>query len=205
MASPLEDSPVPDLAAYVPHGFVRGRPALVELLWIIVQALFVSSWVPGSWHRRALLRAFGARIGDRVVLKPGVRVKFPWRLTIGDNSWIGELTWIDNLADVRIGADCCISQGAYLCTGSHHWSQPGFDLITAPITLETGAWIAARACVGPGVTLGRGAVLGLGSVAGRDLDAWTIYAGIPAAPVRRRAIPGGQPATLSNQGEPRDA
>lgn len=186
MADP---QPVPDLGAYTPpRNFTRGRPALVEALWIVVQAIFVSSFIPGSWHRRALLGLFGASIGKRVVLKPGIRVKFPWRLSIGDNSWIGEDAWIDNLAPVTIGKDCCVSQGAYLCTGSHDWSAPGFDLITRPITLEPGAWVAARATVGPGVTLGRGSVLGLGGVATRDLEPWTVYAGFPAATIKQRII-----------------
>jgi putative colanic acid biosynthesis acetyltransferase WcaF len=181
--------PVPDLGAYTPPPeFTRGRPAWVELLWMVVQALFVSSFIPGSGHRRALLRLFGARIGAKVVLKPGIRVKFPWRLSIGDHSWIGEEAWIDNLAPVAIGADCCVSQGAYLCTGSHDWTAPGFTLITRGITLEPGAWVAAKAVVGPGVTIGRGAVLGLGSVATRDLDAWTIYAGVPATAIKQRVI-----------------
>jgi putative colanic acid biosynthesis acetyltransferase WcaF len=193
MPAPSEDRPVPNLGTYAPGAFARDRPAIVEALWLAVQALLVSSWLPGSSHRRALLRAFGATIGARVILKPGIRVKFPWRLSIGDNSWIGERAWIDNLAEVRIGADCCVSQGAYLCTGSHDWSQPGFDLITAPITLEPGAWIGARASVGPGVTIGRGAVLGLGSVATRDLDAWTVYAGVPAIAVRQRIIADKEP------------
>lgn len=188
---PAPDLPVPDLGVYAPRGFVRGRPAVVEALWTVVQALFVSSWLPGSWHRRALLRAFGARIDAGVVLKPGIRVKFPWRLAIGANSWIGEQAWIDNLAPVSIGADCCVSQGAYLCTGSHDWSAPGFDLITRAITLEPGAWIAARATVGPGVTAGRGAVLGMASAATRDLEPWTVYAGVPAIAVRQRIITGG--------------
>ncbi|MES2441438.1 MAG: putative colanic acid biosynthesis acetyltransferase [Pseudomonadota bacterium] len=183
------EQPVPDLGTYANGGFTRGRPAAVEALWMLVQALFVSSWLPGSAHRRFLLRLFGAEIGRGVVLKPGIRVKFPWRLAIGDHSWIGEHAWIDNLAPVRIAANCCVSQGAYLCTGSHDWSRPGFDLVTRPIVLEPGAWIAARATVGPGVTVGRGAVLGLGSVASRDLDAWTVYAGIPAAPIKQRVIP----------------
>lgn len=186
MADP---QPVPDLGAYTPpRNFTRGRPALVEALWIVVQAIFVSSFIPGSWHRRALLGLFGASIGKRVVLKPGIRVKFPWRLSIGDNSWIGEDAWIDNLAPVTIGKDCCVSQGAYLCTGSHDWSAPGFDLITRPITLEPGAWVAARATVGPGVTMGRGSVLGLGGVAPRDLEPWTVYAGFPAATIKQRII-----------------
>ncbi|NML06243.1 WcaF family extracellular polysaccharide biosynthesis acetyltransferase [Sphingomonas sp. G-3-2-10] len=188
LAPPPPEQPVPDLGVYTAGSFTRGRPAIVELLWIVVQAIFVSSALPGSAHRRFLLRLFGASIGARVVLKPGIRVKFPWRLTIGDNSWIGEHAWIDNLAQVSIAGDCCVSQGAYLCTGSHDWSRPGFDLITGPIVLEPGAWVAARASVGPNVTLGRGAVLGLGSTATRDLNPWTVYAGVPAIAVRTRNI-----------------
>lgn len=179
---------VPDLSRYAAPEFDRGRSRIVEGLWMLIQALFVSSWLPGSAHRRLLLRLFGAKIGARVVIKPGVRVKFPWRLRIGDNSWIGECAWIDNLAPVAIDHDCCISQGAYLCTGSHDWSAAGFDLMTRPITLEAGAWVGARATVGPGVTLGRGAVLGLGSTASKDLDPWTVYAGVPAVPVKHRTI-----------------
>lgn len=181
-------APVPDLGAYVPRDFTRGRHALVELAWIFLQALFVSSFLPGSAHRRFLLTLFGAKIGRKVVLKPGLRVKFPWRLTIGDHSWIGEHAWIDNLALVTIGSDCCVSQGAYLCTGSHDWASPDFTLITRPITLEPGAWVAAKAVVGPGVTMGRGSVLGLGSVATRDLAAWTVYAGVPATAIKQRII-----------------
>ena len=159
---------MPNLSAYR-TSLARGRPAVVELAWIIVQALLVSSFVPGSAHRRVLLRAFGARIGAGVVIKPGVRVKFPWRLAVGDHSWLGECAWIDNLAEVRIGSNACVSQGAYLCTGNHDWTSPTFDLVVAPIVIGDGAWVGARAVVGPGVTIGRTAVLGLGAVANRDV------------------------------------
>jgi acetyltransferase-like isoleucine patch superfamily enzyme len=113
-------------------------------------------------------------------------VKFPWRLEVGDHSWLGEKVWIDNLEKVSIGANCCISQGAYLCTGSHDWSRSTFDLITAPIRIDEGAWIAACSKIAPGVTVGEGAVLGLGSVANEDLQPWTIYLGVPAVCVRAR-------------------
>lgn len=180
--------PRPHLKGYARPGFSRGRPAVVEAIWILVQWLLVSSWLPGSVHRRLLLRLFGARVGRGVVVKPGVRVKFPWRLSIGDHSWIGEDVWIDNLALVTIGADCCLSQGAYVCTGSHDWSRPSFDLVTKPIMVRDGAWIAARAVVGPGVTVGEGAVLGLGSTATQDLAPWQVHLGVPARSiVGRRA------------------
>ena len=176
------------LASFNTAGFHRGRPALVEGLWILVQALFISSFLPGSAHRRVLLRLFGARIGKRVTIKPGVRVKFPWRLSVAGDVWIGEDVWIDNLAEVRIAANVCISQGAYLCTGNHDWSSPSFDLIVRPITIGQSAWIAAKACVGPGVTVGESAVLVLGSTALSDLEAWSVYVGSPAERVKQRQL-----------------
>ncbi len=168
--------------------FSRGRSFVVELAWMSVSALFVRSWIPGSAHRRILLRLFGAGIGQGVIVKPGVRVKFPWRLKVGDDSWIGEDAWIDNLAMVEIGSDCCISQGVYLCTGDHDWSKPTFDLKTGAIRIEDQAWIAAKAVVRPGVSVGSGAVLTLGSVATKDLAAWKVYQGNPAAAIGDRRL-----------------
>jgi putative colanic acid biosynthesis acetyltransferase WcaF len=181
-----DDRPRPQLKGYSAPHFSRGRPAAVEALWMLLQWLLVSSWLPGSSHRRVLLRLFGARVGCGVVIKPGVRVKFPWRLSIGCHSWIGEDVWIDNLADVSIGANCCLSQGAYICTGSHDWSRRSFDLVTKPVVVRDSAWIAARAVVGPGVTIGEGAVLGLASMATEDLTDWTVYLGVPSLPICQR-------------------
>ena len=169
----------------------RGRPLFVELAWLMVGSPLVSSCLPGSWYRRHVLRFFGAHIGREVVIKPRVRVKFPWRLEIGDHSWIGEGVWIDNLAQVTIGAHCCLSQEAYLCTGSHDWSKPTFDLVTRPIAIEDGAWIAAKATVGPGVVLEEGAILALSSAATSRLAAWGVYQGIPAVLIRKRCIESG--------------
>jgi len=166
----------------------RGRAYWVEALWIVIQSLLFSSFLPGSRWRVLLLRLFGARVGRGLVIKPGVRIKFPWRLSVGDHSWIGEDVWIDNLAQVSIGAHCCISQGAYLCTGSHDWRDPVFSLISQPIQIEDEVWVAAQATVAPGVHIGAGAVLGLGSVATSNLDEGWIYLGVPAQPVKQREI-----------------
>ncbi|HEY8260233.1 MAG TPA: WcaF family extracellular polysaccharide biosynthesis acetyltransferase [Methylosinus sp.] len=152
------------------RSFDRGRSRLVEALWLVFDLALIRSGVPGSRHRVAVLRAFGARIGEGVVVKPNVRVKFPWRLSIGAHSWIGEHAWIDNLAEVSIGAHCCVSQGAYLCTGGHDWRKESFDLVTRPIRVGDGAWICARACIAPGVTIGAGAVVSLGAVVTSDVE-----------------------------------
>lgn len=154
--------------------FSRGRSLFVEILWILADVLFMRTALPASGLRKALLRLFGAKIGDRVVIKQRIVVKFPWRLEIGDDSWIGESVWIDNLATVSIGAHACVSQGAYLCTGSHDWSRTTFNLITKPIHISDSAWVCAKAVVGPGVTVGEGAVVGLGVVASADVPAWRI-------------------------------
>lgn len=182
----MQSHPEVSLRAYDQRSFSRGRSRVLEALWIAVQAILVKSWVPGSTHRVWLLRTFGARVGKRVNIKPGVRVKFPWRLEIADDVWIGEGAWIDNLAEVKIAENACISQGAYLCTGNHDWGSSDFKLKAAPITIGRSAWIAAMSRVGPGVSIGNGAVLLLGGVAYEDLEAFCIYSGNPARPVKIR-------------------
>ena len=170
----------------------RGRALWIETLWLIVQLLVLAPPISSNALRCYALRLFGARIGKGVTIKPGVRVKFPWRLEIGSHCWIGEGVWLDNLAQITIGDHCCISQGAYLCTGSHNWRSLEFELIVKPITLEDGVWIAARTAVGPGVTARQGAVLSIGSVATQDLAPQQIHQGVPALPVKsRRALKNG--------------
>ena len=122
---------------------------------------------------------FGAKIGQGVVIKPTVNIKYPWNLIIGNHVWIGEEVWIDNLGQVSIGDHACISQGALLLCGNHNYRKPTFDLMVGNITLEEGAWVGAKAIVGPGVTMKSHAVLSAGSVAGSDLESWSIYRGNP--------------------------
>lgn len=177
--------PLMRLDRYTSAAFDRGAARWKEALWMLGGVL-LSSWLPGSAWRRRLLVAFGARIGSGVVIKPHVRVKFPWRLTVGDHSWIGEDVWIDNLATVTIGSQVCLSQGAYLCTGSHDWKSENFDLITEPILIESHAWLGAMSRLAPGAVVRQGAVLSLAGVGRGELKAWMVYAGSPATPVRAR-------------------
>jgi putative colanic acid biosynthesis acetyltransferase WcaF len=159
------------------------------LAWFLIGApVLRCSILPSSGFRRVLLRVFGAKVGAGVILKPGVRVKYPWRLSIGDHSWIGEDCWIDNLGDVVIGANACVSQAVYLCTGNHDWKATHFDLIVSPITLEDGSWIGARATVLGGVRVHRCAIVTAGSVAARDVPAFEIHRGNPAQFVRVREV-----------------
>jgi putative colanic acid biosynthesis acetyltransferase WcaF len=177
------------LAEFNNEGFDRGRSRLVEACWRLVEGVVFNSWLPGSGWRVWLLRLFGATVGQGVIIKPHVRVKFPWKLRIGDHSWVGESVWIDNLATVTIGSNCCISQGAYLCTGSHRWDKEKFDLETKSIVIEDQCWVGAMARIAPGVLMREGAVLTLGAVAVSALDAGHVHRGDPARPVKARESP----------------
>jgi putative colanic acid biosynthesis acetyltransferase WcaF len=168
---------------------VRGRNLLVESLWYLLAAPIVASRVmPSGKLRIFLLRLFGAKIGTNVCMKPAVRVKFPWYLSIGDHSWIGEDVWIDNLAPVTISSHVCVSQGAYLCTGNHDWSRQNMRLFVKPIRLERGSWVGARTVVCPGVVVGEGAILTVGSVASKDIPPLEIHSGNPAVFVKQRVM-----------------
>ncbi|PNW53110.1 UNVERIFIED_CONTAM: colanic acid biosynthesis acetyltransferase WcaF [Euhalothece sp. KZN 001] len=174
---------------YTIGDYSPGASFIKQLFWYFIGCPLVRSyWLPVSGFKVFLLRLFGAKIGEGVRIKPGVLIKFPWRLSVGDYVWLGENLWIDNLAEVTIESHVCLSQGVYLCTGNHSWTDPNFKLITEPITIEEGSWIAARSVIGPGVTVQKGAVLGLGSVTGKSLDAMTIYGGNPAQPIKKRII-----------------
>jgi putative colanic acid biosynthesis acetyltransferase WcaF len=158
-----------------------GRSKFIQVLWFFFGLpILRSPLLPSSAVRCRLLRLFGAQVGKGVVIKPGVRVKYPWLLSIGANSWIGEDCWIDNLAPVDIGRNVCVSQGVYFCTGNHNWSDPAFGLMVRPITLRDGCWVAAKAVLCPGIEIGECAVVGAGSVAIRDVPAYQIWTGNPA-------------------------
>ncbi|QOV41524.1 putative colanic acid biosynthesis acetyltransferase [Streptomyces ferrugineus] len=157
------------LRGFTGAGYDKGRPLLVQAAWFaVLNLVFVKWWFPARW-RPAVLRAFGARIGQRVLIRHRVRVHWPWRLEVGDDVWIGEGAWLLNLERISIGSDVCVSQDALLCTGSHQRRTPTFEFDNGPIHLLPGAWVAARAVVLRGVTVGRGAVVGASAVARRDL------------------------------------
>ena len=184
MTRSLVDLSRPDNSAYD-----KGRSALWRILWHFAGLpLLRANWLPVSAIKVRLLRLFGARVGRGIYWKPGVRVKFPWHLTVGDHCWIGEDAWIDNLAQVTIGSNVCLSQGAYLCTGNHDWTTPNMKLFTRPITLRDGCWVGARSVVCPGVTIGEGAVLAAGGVTAKDIPAFEIWAGNPARFVKTREL-----------------
>lgn len=177
------------LANFNNDWYQPGGNFLKRLLWYYINCLFfINPLNPSSTIKVFFLRLFGAKIGKKVNIKPGVNIKYPWKLIIGNYTWIGEKVWIDNLTDVRIGNNVCISQDAMLLCGNHNYKKSSFDLIVQPIILEDGVWIGAQSVVCPGVTCYSHAVLAVGSIANKDLESYTIYQGNPAVKVRERCI-----------------
>jgi putative colanic acid biosynthesis acetyltransferase WcaF len=177
------------LTSYDNLWYKPGRSLFIRALWLIISALFIQcSWNPSSKLRVILLRLFGAKVGKRVVLKPCLHIKYPWLLSIGDYSWIGEGVWIDNLTNVIIEHDVCISQGAYLLTGNHDYTSMNFNLLVKPIKIESGVWIGAKSIVCPGVICHSHSVLTIASIATKDLPPYTICSGNPASGIKKRQI-----------------
>jgi putative colanic acid biosynthesis acetyltransferase WcaF len=176
--------------------FDRGASRLKESLWLFTSwLLFQLCPLKLSGLKCFVLRRFGAKIGRGIVIKANVKITFPWKLTLGDNVWLGEECWLLNLDHIIIADNVCISQRAFLCTGNHDYKSPSFDLIVKPIQIEEGAWIGAGALVGPGVIVGSHAVLAAGSVATDDLESFGIYRGNPAVRVKTRNIGEGKGET----------
>jgi putative colanic acid biosynthesis acetyltransferase WcaF len=166
-----------------------GAGPVKRMLWYFVNVIFfINPLNPFYGIKRLLLKSFGAKIGKRLIIKPGVSIKHPWLLECGDYVSIGENVWIDNLAKVTLADQTTLSQGAMLLTGNHNYKTVSFDLIVKAITLETGSWIGARAIVCPGVICKTHSVLSVGSIATTDLEPYSIYQGNPAVKVKDRII-----------------
>ncbi len=188
---PLTEGPLPsqpnhsemvqDLASFrLPPNF-RGRSAVAVQLWWIAQAVLIhpSPQIMYGW-RRMVLRLFGARIGRNVRVRPSIRVTFPWKVEIGDDSWIGDGVELYSLGEIRIGRNAVVSQGSYLCAGTHDYRDPTFAIEARPIVIGDQAWVAAQSFVAPGVTIGQGAVVGARSLVLKDVPAGMVAMGHPA-------------------------
>ncbi len=161
-----------------------------RVLWALASPLFrYSPRICFCW-RRWLLRRFGATVGLGVHIYPSARVVIPWNLQIDDDAAVGEDVLIYNLGPVRIGARATISHRAHLCAGSHDYRDPSLPLLRLPITIASQVWVCTDAYVGPGVSVGEGAVVGAAAVCVRDVPAWTVVAGNPAAFVKHRELRG---------------
>jgi len=176
------------LKNYTTKGYFPGSFAK-RVVWYVTNMFFFKTLIPfPSSFKACLLRVFGAEIGAGVIIKPNVNIKYPWHLTVGDNTWIGEGVWIDNLVNIDIGSNVCLSQEAYLLTGSHDYKKKHFDLIIKKKFHKDGVWIGAKTVVCPGVVCYSHSVLSVGSVATGDLDEYSIYQGNPALLKRKRMV-----------------
>ncbi len=182
-SQPQTDLSKYDNSWYQPGSWLR------RFTWHLAGRVFINTYFPFPVALKvSILRFFGAKIAVNVMIKPKVNIKYPWFLTIAENAWIGEKVWIDNLTDVTIGANCCLSQGAMLLTGNHDYKNPGFELRLSPIVLEAGVWIGAKAVVCPGVSCASHAMLAVSSVATKNLATYGIYSGNPAQFIRNREM-----------------
>ena len=162
---------------------------LKVFIWYVINRIILHSYFPIPIFIKVFtLKFFGAIIGKRVLIKPKVNIKYPWFLEVGDDVWIGENVWIDNLAKVTIHSNVCISQGAMLLTGNHNYKKSSFDLMLGEIILKEGVWIGAQSVVCPGVTCKSHSILTVGSVVTKDMEPYSIYQGNPAKKVKDRII-----------------
>ncbi|HEV7442993.1 MAG TPA: WcaF family extracellular polysaccharide biosynthesis acetyltransferase [Steroidobacteraceae bacterium] len=172
----------------LPAGF-RGKGALFVQMWWIVQALLVKP-LPQVFYpvRRLLLRAFGARIGNGVLIRPGVEITYPWKVTIGDHSWIGDDVTLYSLGPIAIGAHSVVSQNSYICAADHDYSDNRFPIRERPVTIGEQVWIASDVWVGPGVCIADGTVVGARSTVTNDLPGGMICVGSPCKSIKRRVM-----------------
>jgi len=159
----------------LPKNWSRGKNLFYEMIWQVFFKPIISSSLPGTFWRKYILILFGAKLGKSITLKPGIKIKMPWRLIVGDYSWIGEDVWIDNLSNVKIGDNVCISQGVYFCTGNHNFKKKSFDLICKPIIIDSESWIGSKVIIGPGNKIGRGSVIKMGSIITKDIPPQSIF------------------------------
>jgi len=165
----------------------RGRPALMVQLWWLVQATLFR-WSPQFMYgwRVFLLRRFGARIGQKVLIRPTATITYPWKLTIGDHCWIGDDVTLYTLGELEIGSNTVISQKSYICTASHDIASEDFAIFDRKVTIGQKVWLAADVFVAPGVSIADGCVVSARSSVFANLPTLMVCKGTPARPVRLR-------------------
>lgn len=136
--------------------------------------------------RRFILRSFGAKIGKKVLIRPSAHIQYPWKLIIGDYSWIGDGVVLYNLGQIKIGSNAVISQKSYLCAGTHNFQNPAFSIEAGPIEIENECWLAADVFVAPGITIGKGTVIGARSSVFNSLPPGKVCYGHPAKIIKNR-------------------
>ncbi|MDB2471570.1 putative colanic acid biosynthesis acetyltransferase [Flavobacteriaceae bacterium] len=165
----------------------RGKSKWIVQLWWIVYAVFFknSPQVMYGW-RRFLLRSFGAKIGKNVIIRSTAQFTYPWKISIGDCSWIGDEVVLYSLGEIEIGSHTVISQRSYICTGSHDYNSESFDIYSQKITIGDKCWLATDVYVAPSITIGGNTVVGARSSVFKDLLSNKVCMGSPAKPIKDR-------------------
>lgn len=177
------------LNTYDQSWYDPGRSKGVILWWWLLQGVIFPLTLHGHHApRRWLLRQFGATVGKGVMIRPTARFTYPWKITIGDYSWIGDDVVLYSLGPITIGDHCVVSQNSYICTGSHDVGDPQFGLQVAPVVLENGVWVAADCFLAPGVTVGANSVVGVRSTVFQSLPPGHICYGNPCRAVQPRVM-----------------
>ncbi|WP_368508515.1 WcaF family extracellular polysaccharide biosynthesis acetyltransferase [Bradyrhizobium lupini] len=180
-----------------PPGF-RGRSGLTVLLWQTVQqTLFAWSPQPAYGWRRMLLRLFGAKVGKGVLIRPTVRVTYPWKVRLGDHCWIGDNAELYSLGPITIGQHAVVSQRSYVCAASHDYNDISFPLVAKAVAIDREAWVAADCFIAPGVTIGAGAIVGARSTVLKDVLPSAIMAGSPLKKIGDRLPPATRSTTAN--------
>lgn len=184
----LDEKPYFNLSNYEAN-FERGKPKWFIFLWWLVEGI-IFPLTPHTFNniRAKLLRLFGAKIGEGVVIRPSARFLFPWKITIGDYSWIGDHAYLYSLDHITIGSHSIISQKCYLCTGSHNINDVKFNLVTSPIDIGNGVWIATDCFISPGVKIGANTIIGARSSVFKSIPSRTIAWGSPCEVKKQRVL-----------------
>jgi putative colanic acid biosynthesis acetyltransferase WcaF len=165
----------------------RGKSKIIVQLWWVVYALFFKPSPQFLYgFRRFLLRLFGAKTGKKVIIRPSAQITYPWKVTIGDYSWIGDDVVLYSLGEIEIGENVVISQKSYICTGSHDYLQIDFPIFAKKITIEDEVWLATDVFIAPGITIGKATVVGARSSVYNSLPENRICIGSPAEIIKKR-------------------
>jgi len=177
-----------ELCKYKNSDYYPG-PKSSRILWYLISRIFFETVIPyPSTLKRMILRLFGCKCGHGIIIKPSVKIKYPWFLQLSNDIWIGENAWIDNLATVIMESNTVLSQGAMILTGNHNYKSRSFDLFVEDIIIKEGAWIGAKSLITSGVTIEPCSIICAGSVLTKSTIAYGIYQGNPAVMKNTRKI-----------------
>ena len=158
----------------------------IMVIWRVLNATLFP--LLGRRARLWLLRLFGMKMERRALVYRSARIYAPWNLTLEDGVVIGPRCEVYNKEKVFVGYEVTISQDAFICTASHDITRKDQALIAKAIRINGYSWVAARAIIMPGVTIGEGVIVGAGSVVTKDVEPWTVVGGNPAKFIKKRVL-----------------